>query len=466
MQIIPQQIQRQILAPLMQQSIEILMLPLLDLNLSIEQELQNNPLLEVNEENPEPVSSETADQEFLRRLDDWAGSLRDLPFPEHFTDDEIVEGHPLKTEVSLEDSLMRQVHVEFTDPLDIRIGECIIGNLDEDGYLKAGIEEITQWARAADPKQAEPIPFSTERVERVLSVIQGFEPCGIAARTLGECLLLQMKDKNCENKDLVLRIIRGHLNELGCRKYRDIVKASESSLDEVKKAAQVISALEPRPARNHRPVQARIFIKPDVLISEGDDSGYKIEINKEGVPSLRISARYRDLLNQKNLSPRDREFIADKLKKAVNFVRSIELRGHTLRKITEYILEKQKSFFENGSPALVPMTLKDVAQAIGRNESTISRAVQDKFVDTPQGILAMKFFFSQGLPETDNGTTVASRSVKEEIKALIHEEDKSSPLSDQEIQEHFKRRRMQIARRTVSKYRHGLRILPSNLRRV
>ncbi len=456
MQIVPQQIQRQILAPLMQQSIEILMLPLLDLNLSIEQELQNNPLLEINEENPEPVSSETADQEFLRRLDDWAGSLRDLPFPEHFTDDEIVEGHPLKTEVSLEDNLMRQVHVEFTDPLDIRIGECIIGNLDEDGYLKAAIEEIAQWARAADPV----------RVERVLSVIQGFEPCGIAARTLSECLLLQMKDKNCENKDLVLRIIRSHLNELGCKKYRDIVKAAESSLDAVKKAAQVIAALEPRPARNHRPVQARIFIKPDVLIAEGDDSGYKIEINKEGIPSLRVSARYRDLLHQKNLSPPDREFIADKLKKAVNFVRSVELRGHTLRKITEYILEKQKSFFENGSPALVPMTLKDVAQAIGRNESTISRAVQDKFVDTPQGILAMKFFFSQGLPETDNGTTVASRSVKEEIKALIQEEDKSSPLSDQDIQEHFKRRRMQIARRTVSKYRHGLRILPSNLRKV
>lgn len=456
MQIIPQQIQRQILAPLMQQSIEILMLPLLDLNLSIEQELQNNPLLEVNEENPETLSSETADQEFLRRLDDWAGSLRDLPFPEHSTDDEIVEGRPLKTEVSLEDNLMRQVHVEFTDPLDIRIGECIIGNLDEDGYLKTTIEEIAQWAHAAD----------AGRVESVLSVIQGFEPCGIAARTLGECLLLQMKDKNCENKDLVLRIIRGHLNELGCRKYRDIVKATESSLDEVKKAAQVIASLEPRPARNHRPVQARIFIKPDVLISEGDDNGYKIEINKEGVPSLRISARYRDLLNQKNLSPQDREFIADKLKKAVNFVRSIELRGHTLRKITEYILEKQRSFFENGSPALVPMTLKDVAQAIGRNESTISRAVQDKFVDTPQGILAMKFFFSQGLPETDNGTVVASRSVKEEIKTLIQEEDKSSPLSDQEIQEHFKRRRMQIARRTVSKYRHGLRILPSNLRKV
>ena len=457
MQIIPQQIQRQILAPLMQQSIEILMLPLLDLNLSIEQELQNNPLLEINEENPEPLSSETADQEFLRRLDDWAGSLRDLPFPEHFTDDEIVEERPVKTEVSLEDSLMRQVHVEFTDPSDIQIGECIIGNLDEDGYLKATIEEIAQSAHAAD----------AEQVERVLSVIHGFEPCGIAGRTLGECLLIQMKDKDCENKDLVLRIIQNHLNELGCKKYRDIIKATESSLAEVKKAAHVIATLEPRPARNHRPVKAHIFIKPDVLIAEGNDSGYKIEINKEGIPSLRISARYRDLLHQKNLSPQDREFIADKLKKAVNFVRSIELRGHTLRKITEYILEKQGSFFEHGSQALVPMTLKDVAQAIGRNESTISRAVQDKFVDTPQGgILAMKFFFSQGLPETDNGTSVASRSVKEEIKTMIREEDKSSPLSDQEIQEHFTRRRMQIARRTVSKYRLGLRILPSNLRKI
>ncbi len=452
MQIIPQQIQRQILAPLMQQSIEILMLSLLDLNLSIEQELQNNPLLEVNEENPEPLSIETADQEFLRRLDDWTGSLRDLPFPEHFTDDEIIEGRPVKTEISLEDILMRQVHVEFTDPLDIQIGERIIGNLDEDGYLKATIEEIA--------------PSDIERAQRVLSVIQGFEPQGIAARTLGECLILQMKDKDCANKDLVLRIIQSHLHELGCKKYRDIIRATGSSLAEVKKAAHVIAALEPRPARNHRPVKAHIFIKPDVLIAEGDDSGYKIEINKEGIPSLRISARYRDLLQQKNLSPQDREFIADKLKKAVNFVRSIELRGHTLRKITEYILEKQKSFFEHGSQALVPMTLKDVAQAIGRNESTISRAVQDKFVDTPQGILAMKFFFSQGLTETDNGTAVASRSVKEEIKTLIREENKSSPLSDQDIQEHFKRRRMQIARRTVSKYRHGLRILPSNLRRI
>ncbi|MBI5149435.1 MAG: RNA polymerase factor sigma-54 [Candidatus Omnitrophica bacterium] len=460
-QLLPRQIQKPILAPVMQQSIEVLLLNLTELNLAIEQEMQNNPLLEINEE--ATLSRERSLEEITASVNEL---LRHAPSPghaQHFTDDDILEERPVKTESSLEDILLRQLRVELNDPLDIRIGEYLIGNLDEDGYLKTTCAEVSFLLGVQD----------AGRVEKVLSLIQGFEPAGIASRDLRECLLTQIRSGVHPRKELLVRIIAEHLEDLGHKRFQQIARKMAMPVEEIKKLAGMIAALEPKPARNYRPVRSSIYIYPDVVIREDKENGYRVEVSREGVPQLRINAYYRNLLKRADLNDRDREFILEKFRNAVNFIKSVEQRGQTMRRIAGYLLERQKAFFEEGGP-LVPMILKDVAQAIGRNESTVSRAIHNKFIDTPRGIFSIKFFFSQGIPATAGSDAasaaphgfVASRSVKDEIHNLITSEDKRSPLSDQDIHLYLMRRDMQIARRTISKYRQALRILPSNLRKV
>jgi len=457
-QVIPQQIQKTILAPVMQQSIEVLLLAVTELTLSIEQELQNNPLLEINEDIT--ATSEAGVKEKVFYDNDPLRFLREPLQGQHSPDDEVLEDIPIKIEFSLEDSLLQQLHVESLNPLEVKIGEYFIGNLDEDGYLKTTCEEVA----AAFGIQDHAL------VEGVLKVVQGFEPAGIASRDLQECLSTQIKAIHPPHEDACLAIIANHLQDLGSKRFQQIARDTGLSLLQVKEAAHFIAGLEPKPARNFRPIRSSIYIQPDVFILKDKERGYYVEISREGIPSLRVNAYYRNFLGRTDLSEKDREFIQERFRNATNFIRSIEQRGHTLRRIAEYILIKQMAFFDRGEE-LVPMILKDVAQAISRNESTISRAISNKYIDTPRGLFSMKFFFSQGIgnPSADSGDTtgfVASRSIKEEIQKIIIDEDKASPLSDQDIQHYFKRRNMQIARRTISKYRQALRILPSNLRKV
>lgn len=446
------QAQKQLLAPAMQQSIETLLLPLAELNTSINQELQDNPLLEIDEEKQKILREQQMD-ELLKALES-SGQMRNMPPREHFSDDETLEERPIKMEVPLEDELLQQLRIELSDPLEIKLGEFIIGSLDEDGYLQATCEEIAI-AVGID---------NILRVEYILKIIQNFEPTGIASRNLKECLLSQIHFRCNGNSNLVTSIIKNYLEELGRKKFREMARKLGVSVDDVKEAARIISLFEPKPARNYRPIRANLYIKPDVLIAKDENDQYRIRINQDGNPPLRINAYYRRLLQKKNLSNEEKSFIREKLKNALYFIKSVEQRGQTIVRITEYILEKQKGFFENGHMSLVPMTLKDVAQTIDRNESTISRSVTNKYVDTPSGLFPLKFFFSQGITENGNGV-IASRSIKEEIKELIESENKTSPLSDQTIQDYFKRKDINIARRTISKYRHTLRILPSYLRK-
>jgi len=446
------QFQKQLLAPAMQQSIETLLLPLAELNASINQELQDNPLLEIDEEKQKILREQQMD-ELLKALE-FSGQFRNMPPKEHFSDDETLEERPIKMEVPLEDELLQQLRIELSDPIEIKLGEFIIGSLDEDGYLQATCEEIALAVGIDD----------IYRVEYILKIIQNFEPIGIASRNLEECLLSQVHLRCNGNSRLVIPIIENHLDNLGRKKFREIAKKMEASIDDVKEAARIISLFEPKPARNYRPIKTNIYIKPDVHITKDENDQYRIRINQDGNPPLRINAHYRRLLQKKNLSTEERSFIREKLKGALYFIKSVEQRGHTIVRITEYILEKQKGFFENGHMSLVPMTLKDVAHTIDRNESTISRSVTNKYVDTPSGLYPLKFFFSQGISENGSGA-VASRSIKEEIKELIEAENKTSPLSDQTIQNYFKQKDVNIARRTISKYRQNLRILPSHLRK-
>ena len=460
-QILPRQIQKPILAPVMQQSIEVLLLAVADLNLSIEQELQDNPLLEIIEE--APAAKEPGPKEVAFGNHDPLRSARVPLHGQYSPDDEMVEDLPVKIEFSLEENLLQQLRIELLDPLEIRIGEYFIGNLDEDGYLKITCEEAVEALNIADHA----------RVERVLKVIQGFEPPGIASRDLQECLSIQVAAAHPACQDIYLAIIANHLHDLGHKRFAQIARDTVVSVEEIKKAANFIAGLEPKPARNYRPIRSSIYIQPDVFILKDKDRGYHVEVAREGIPALRVNAYYRNLLQRANLSEKDREFIQGKFRDAMNFIKSIEHRGHTLRRIAEYILIKQMAFFERGED-LVPMVFKDVAQTISRNESTISRAISNKYIDTPKGIFSMKFFFSQGIPPIRSHSSasdaargsVASRSIKETIQRIITDEDKTAPFSDQDIQHYFKRQNMQIARRTINKYRQALKILPSNLRKV
>lgn len=447
-----QQIQKQLLAPAMQQSIEMLLLPLTELNLCIDQELQNNPLLEIDEEKLKSVQMLSSEE--LLRMFDSSRQARNLPFSQNSIDDEILEEKPIRMETSLEDDLLQQLRIELSDPLDIRIGEMIIGSLNEDGYLNTTCEEIAHLLGIED----------ILRVEYILTVIQNFEPAGIASRNLKECLLSQVKQGCNGSSELIQEIIENHLKELGCKKFHEIARKLGAPLEEVKNAARLIALFEPKPARNYRPIKTCLYIKPDIFVKKDENDTYRIEINEDGIPPLRVSGYYQKMLRANNLGEKEKEFIREKIKNAIFFIKSIEQRGQTITRICEYILEKQKNFFEHGHAYLVPMTLKDIARSIDRNESTVSRAISNKYMDTPQGTFPLKFFFSQGVPGSDNGK-VASRSIKEEIKELVESEDKSTPLSDQEILEHFKGKGTTIARRTISKYRKTLKILPSNLRK-
>ena len=450
----PLQVQKTILAPSMQQSIEVLLLPITELNTIIEQQLQENPMLEIDE----TISPETHSV-----LDDLLNlNLKRFMEPpvqrsgfESNHDDDTYEEKPISRAAPLEEYLRQQLHLEISDPLKLKIGEFIIGDLDEKGYLKSTCEEIAEFLELDN----------IEIIEEILNTIQNFEPLGIAARNLKECLCLQAHYKFNGESGLIRKIIEEHLEDLGRRKYAEIARKQQISIDRIKEIAAIISQLEPIPARNYQPFVANIYIKPDVLIAKDEFGQYHIVVNQDHIPQLRISQTYKNLLKKKNLSETEMEFIREKIKNALLFMRSIEQRNSTLLKISEFILTRQMDYFEQGPCGLKPMTLKDVAQAVERNESTISRAISDKYINSPQGIVAMKYFFSQSISEAENGS-VASRCVKEEIKELIEEENKVKPLSDQDIQEHFERKGFQLARRTVSKYRQSLRILPSHLRKM
>lgn len=452
-----QQVQKPILSPSMQQSIEVLLLPLAELQMAVEQELQTNPLLETAEENEPETSQSTEIDNALQKQIERENDRTDFSYASNFSDDEILEDRILQNETTLEDDLLQQLHVEISDPLKIKIGEIIIGNIDEDGFLKITTEEIAKEVNISE----------AEIIEEVLATIRNFEPVGIASRDLKECLLTQAVTKYNGSHRLVTAVINSFLDDLGHKRYPEIARELSVSPDQIKEAAKLIATLEPRPARNHRHISPAIYIKPDLIVQKDLDGRYTVDTADTGLPSLRINPMYKNMLNQRTLSQEEKEFIREKLKTALQFIKSIEQRGQTIRSIGEYLLKYQKDFFEKGHGGLVPMTLKDVAAVLERNESTISRAISGKYIDTPQGVFPIKFFFSQGLHNHAPGNAnVAARSVQEEIKELIEVESKSSPLSDQDIQGYFEKKGMTIARRTINKYRKTMHILPSHLRKT
>jgi RNA polymerase sigma-54 factor len=349
---------------------------------------------------------------------------------------------------SLHDHLAWQLKMSNLPHEDTEIGLAIIGNIDVDGYFKdPPLEDI-----AADLDQPE------EKCELVLEKIQTFDPVGIAARSLKECMLIQAI--HCgQDDDLVVKMIKSHLENLEKKNYQAIARDLKQPLEEIYEAAKVIMEFDPRPGRQYASDDPH-YITPDVHIHKVGDK-YFVVPNDDGLPKLKISNFYRSAMGN---SAASKDYVQDKLRSAQWLIRSIQQRQRTIIKVSESILKFQREFFDKGIAFLKPLILRDVAEDIGMHESTVSRVTTNKYVHTPQGIFELKFFFNSGISRT-NGEDLASQAVKSKIKELIDAEDVKRPHSDQKIVELLKKGGIDIARRTVAKYREQMGILSSSKRK-
>jgi RNA polymerase sigma-54 factor len=351
---------------------------------------------------------------------------------------------------SLEDHLMRQLRESSLDHDQRRIGAAIIYNLNDDGYLETPLIELSAQ-----------LETSVEEVESVLRRIQRLDPPGVAARDLRECLLGQLENLGME-ESLGARIVRQHLDLLEKHRYNEIAKALNVGLDMVKEAAHTIASLEPKPGRDYGGAEPA-YIVPDVYIQKiGED--FVVTLNESAVPRLRLATYYQRVLNDSEVGADTKEYLQERLRSAKWLVKSIYQRLQTIFKVANSIVKFQRPFFEHGVGHLRPLVLKDVAEDIGMHESTISRATANKYAHTPQGIFELKFFFTSGVKATD-GEDVSAETVKEKIRTLVAGEGQDNPLSDQAIADILHRDQINIARRTVAKYRQALGILPSSRRK-
>ncbi len=352
-----------------------------------------------------------------------------------------------KTE-SLEDHLMWQLRMSDLPDEQKAIGEMILGNIDRNGYIKdTPLEDIAAEAEC-----------TVEEAESVLMKIQGFDPVGVGARSLAECMFIQAVHYG-QDDDLLVKMIRSHLGNLEKKNYQAIARDLKEPLEEIYEAAKVIIEFDPRPGRQYNSDDPH-YITPDVYIHKVGDK-YFVVPNDDGLPKLKISNFYRSAMDG---SKSAKDYLQDKLRSAQWLIRSIHQRQRTIIKVTESILKFQREFFEKGVAHLKPLILRDVAEDIGMHESTISRVTTNKYLHTPQGIYELKFFFNSGITRT-NGEDLASQAVKSKIKKIIGQEDPKKPLSDQKIVEALKGSSIDIARRTVAKYREQLGILSSSKRK-
>jgi len=468
------QSQRVVMTPLLQQAIQLLQLSTLELQEVVQKELLENPLLEELPETPEatdgqpaneatptpttePITPEVPPRESERGTDDLPFDLTAVMFDDHEERslvaqedrDDLPFENMVRSVSSLTDHLEEQLRFATEDPVVRQIGSEIIGNLDEDGYLRAELSEI-----------AGRCGVGVEAVEPVLAMIQAFDPPGVAARNIQECLLIQLKSD--PNPDPVsVEIVEQYFEDLTRRRYPDIARALRLALDRVMESVEEIMALEPKPGRRFGGNDSR-YIVPDVVVHKMG-SEYVVVLNEDGIPRLRVNSLYRSLL--RNSGDEARQYVEQKLRSAVWLIKSVDQRQRTLRKVTQSIVKFQREFLDKGLAHLRPLSLRDVGEDIGMHESTISRVTTNKYVETPQGLFELKFFFHSGIASGD-GEMVSSVSVKKMIQDLLANEDPSKPLSDQEVAQILKGRGLVIARRTVAKYREELGILPSHQRRL
>ena len=465
--------QRIIMTPQLQQAIKLLQLSRLELCQTINQEMEANPLLEEvpvdemedrlpeEERKEEPIKEEPLPEvtikETIRDDFDWEAYISEYntawaSSPHEDRGDMPSFENLIASKTNLYSHLMWQLQLSDLDEVKREIGSYIIGNIDPDGYLKASVDNIIRSTHG-----------SREEVLKVLDAIHEFDPVGVGARDNRECLLIQLHFQGLD-ESVASKILTDHMKHLEKKRYPQIAKSLGVSLEEVLSAVSVIASLEPKPGRFYSDEET-IYIIPDVYVYKIGDE-FVIVLNEDGLPKLRISTFYKQALAKKDdLSRAVREYIRDKLKSASWLVKSIQQRQKTIYKVTESIVGFQRNFFEYGPVHLRPMVLRDVAEDIQMHESTVSRVMNNKYMYSPFGIFELKYFLNSGIQSIDREDKVASLSVKERIKEIVRGEDKSKPYSDHEIANILKRSNIDIARRTVAKYREMLRILPSNQRK-
>ena len=455
----------QVLAPQLQQSLLILQAPLLELRNLVQQEMETNPVLEELPNEPDSDERSDADtaadekfkEEFdkLAKLDEewrdymaqstsYSGRSQEAEDKRQFFFDSIA------TQETLQQHLMGQLNQNVLNASDRKTAELIIGNIDDNGFLQITPEEM-----------ALNTGLPQEDFENMLTLIQSFYPPGVGARDLRECLLIQLKREG-RQASLEYKIISEHMQDLGKRRFPEIARRMGISVEQVQKCANGIARLDPRPGAIFAQAPQN-YVLPDVTVEKVNGT-YQVILNGEQIPHLRISNTYKDIMAQDGKGSEVKDYIRDKIRSGKFLIKSIHQRQQTISNIAHQIVKRQGEFFEKGSSYLKPMTMVQIADAVGVHETTVSRAISGKYMATPQGVFDMKYFFTPGY-QTATGESMSNTSVKEAIMDLVKDEDGNSPLSDKEIVEILSERGIPIARRTVAKYRTELNILPSNMRR-
>ena len=464
----------QVLAPQLRQSLHLLQVPILELQSVIQEELQTNPTLEerltapdplepaLNEEKPPKPGDEPPDdafdQEFqvLAHLDDeWRDYFQMDHFNIPYTRDDAARReffmNSISQSESLQEHLLRQLSLGELDEEEIKIGELLIGNISDDGYFTSSTEEL---ARAIGCPQ--------KKVDDILAAIQEFNPIGVGARDLRECLLLQLNRLGMSESPAAI-LIQNHLDQLAAKKLPDIARAMKIPVEDVQTIAHFIATLEPKPGRMFS-AETSTYVLPEVIVQKVNDD-YIVIVNNDQIPHLHISRHYRKLMEDPETSAETKKYIKEKIQSSRFLISSIHQRQQTIFRIATEIVRVQRAFLDHGISHLAPLTMSEVAQVLGVHETTVSRAIANKYMQTPRGIFEMKYFFTPGF-KTAEGAQISNMTIKDTIEQLIAEEDPEHPLSDQDIVGLLKEKGISVARRTIAKYRDQLNIQPSHLRKT
>ena len=469
--LIQTQSQSQAIAPILQQSLQILQAPMLELRNLIREELCSNPTLEEDIQEPTIEDKKQEHDEFQEEFDRLA--KLDDEWRDYMTQSQSYSGRSAEDEEkrqfffdslvsnqTLQQHLMEQLNSSGLDPIDRQLAELIIGNIDDAGFLQVDPLEI-----------ASNTGMEAEDLFRVLELVQTFHPVGVGARDLRECLLIQLR-RSGKEQSLEYRIIDRHIEDLGKRRFPEIARRLGTTTEQVQRAAGMIATLDPKPGHIFS-ADPNSYVLPDVNV-EKIGGTWTISLNGEQIPHLRISNTYKDLMSESKNSDDSKtdaksgsevkDYIRDKIRSGKFLIESIQKRQQTISNIAREIVAKQKDFLETGPSALKPLTMVQIADIVGVHETTVSRAISGKYIATPWGVFDLKYFFTPGY-QTAGGEAMSNTSVKGTIAEMVKTEDDSSPLSDKEIVELLEKHGIPIARRTVAKYRNELNILPSNMRK-
>jgi RNA polymerase sigma-54 factor len=486
--------------PRLYQAMDMLYMPMMDLQQHLKQELLANPFLELLEPEDETPEQKDAEQEKEQKEKeeemDWeeillngfeVGGTREQYEQLEYTEPVTVETKDLI------DHLREQLHLLTLTPRQLLLAEEFLGNINEEGYLAASLEEILgsvnqlvaghvdsggegdggedaedregetgETAAASSPSPSGAPFYTMADVEEMLRVFQRLDPAGVGARDLRECLLIQLGEQ-ADTESLTYRLVNEAFPDLIAHRWNDLAKRFGVEPAAVQAAADELARLDPKPGLKYSN-QSDGYIIPDLIV-EKIGGRYQVFLNDTGMPRLRLSRSYQEIArDKKKMTPENREFIASKMNSANWMIQAIEQRRQTMLKVMNFIVDRQRDFFEKGIEHLKPLTLREVAEVINMHESTVSRVTNEKYVQTPRGVLPLKFFFSSALA-TASGEDASARSIRAKLQKMVGEEDTAKPLTDQQIVHLFQEQGIQIARRTVAKYRDQLGILPARMRK-